>query len=195
MRKKAKQMNSFLNNHNVRGLRNNNPGNLIRTNIAWQGKIPHAQNPDAKFEQFVNLTYGLRAMLKDLINDISKGKNTVRKLISEYAPPSENNTLAYVNSVAKTLGVSIDEKLTQINGKFLLGLVRAIIMVELGKAHTQVTDRHILEAIKMLGDVSTANLKVDTDNGFTLIDVLKPYLLPTLLTVGLFFYTCVTLTL
>lgn len=195
MQKNSRTMDSFLNNHNVRGLRNNNPGNLIRTNIAWQGKIPHAQNPDTKFEQFINLTYGVRAMLKDLINDISKGKNTVRKLISEYAPPSENNTLAYVNSVAKTLGVSVDDKLTQINGKFLLGLARAIMMVELGKSHTLVTDKHILEAIKSLGDVSTANLKVDTNNGFTLIDVLKPYLLPTIITVGLFFYTCVTLTL
>ena len=183
---------SFLNNHSIRGLRNNNPGNLIRTNIAWQGKIPQASNPDKKFEQFENVYYGLRAMLKDLINDINKGKNTVKLLISEYAPKSDNNdTDAYIKSVATTLGVSPTQKLTAINSSFLLKLVRAILKVELGKeAHKELTDSDIMKAITMLGDVSTPNLKVNIDK-FALA---KQYIIPVLITIGLFFYSYVTIT-
>lgn len=181
---------SYLNNHIVRGLRNNNPGNLIRTNIAWQGKIAHSQNPDKQFEQFENVHYGLRAMLKDLINDINKGKNTVKLLISEYAPPNENDTIAYINSVAKTLGVSPTQRLTEINSKFLLKLARAVLQVELGKAHKQITDTDIVKSITMLGDVSTGNLKVIIDK-FALA---KQYIIPALIAIGLFFCTYSTVT-
>lgn len=181
---------SFLNNHSVRGLRNNNPGNLIRTNNAWQGKISYSQSTDEKFEQFENVHFGIRAMLKDLINDINKGKNTVKSLISEYAPRTENNTDAYIASVAKTLGVSPTQRLTEINSAFLLKLSRAILKVELGKANTEVKDSDIAKALTMLGDVSTAKLKVTIDK-FLLV---KQYVIPALITIGLFFYSYVTIT-
>ena len=36
---------SYLNNSALpRGLRNNNPGNLVQTSIAWLGKVPLSQN-------------------------------------------------------------------------------------------------------------------------------------------------------
>lgn len=151
---------SFLNNHKVRGLRNNNPGNLIRTSSAWQGKIPFPQSKDAKFEQFTELKFGIRAMLKDLIHDINKGKNTVNALISEYAPSVENNTKAYIQNVCNTLGVKPTDKLQTVNGAFLLMLVRAICKVELGNSHTLITDNDINEALQILGDASTPALKV-----------------------------------
>ena len=174
------------------GLRNNNPGNLRLTNIAWQGKIPNVENTGKGYEQFVNVHYGLRAMLKDLINDINKGKNTIKLLISEYAPKSDNNdTDAYIESVSTTLGVSPAEKLTQINSTFLLRLSRAILKVELGqKYHNLITDSDIVKSITLLGDVSTSNLKVNIDK-FALA---KQYILPVLITIGLFFYSYVTIT-
>lgn len=151
---------SFLNNHTVRGLRNNNPGNLKRTKDAWQGKVPFPQSKDTTFEQFKEIKYGVRAMLKDLIHDINKGKNTVSQLITEYAPSFENDTKAYIQNVAKTLGVQPNEKLTKIDSKFLTVLARAIMKVELGNAHTLVTDSDINEAFAILGEVSTPTLKV-----------------------------------
>jgi hypothetical protein len=155
---------SFLNNHPVRGLRNNNPGNLKLTSIPWQGKIPKSENKDKDkvFEQFTSIPFGLRAMLKDLINDISKGKNTVKKLISEYAPSTENNTTSYINSVCKSIGVTQDQKITSVNRKFLTLLARAILRVELGNAHKEITDKDIDSSIDILGDSSTVNLKVST---------------------------------
>lgn len=161
---------SFLNSPKlVRGLRNNNPGNLVRTSDAWQGKIPFPQSKDLKFEQFFELRYGIRAMLKDLIHDIKKGKNTVSLLIHEYAPSFENETDDYIKKVSKTLGVSPTQKLTKIDGNFLILLARAIMKVELGNDHLKVTDSDIKEALKILGDVSDKNLIVTITNKF------KPY--------------------
>lgn len=154
-------MSSFLGQKNlVRGLRNNNPGNLVITSIAWHGKIPNSQNTDGKFEQFTSLEYGIRAMLKDLINDINKGKNTLTKLINEYAPAFENNTNAYINSVAKTLGISATGIIKVIDRPLLKLLARAIMKVELGAQHTKVTDSHIDKAIDLIGEVKLSNVSV-----------------------------------
>lgn len=172
---------TFLNNHASRGLRNNNPANLKFTSIAWQGKISKAENKDADktFEQFTALKWGIRAMFKDLINDISKGKNTVKKLISEFAPPSENDTASYIKQVCNSIGVAENDKITKVNRTFLVLLARAILKVELGKYSTQVTDADLNEGIDILGDSSTSNLKVD-------ISVLSKYI-PAFLFLAFFF--------
>lgn len=165
-------MSSFLNNHSVRGLRNNNPGNLIRTANAWQGKIPYKDSKDTKFEQFIDIKHGIRAMLKDLINDINKGKNTVKKLIYEYAPPNENNTQAYIDSVCKSIGVTQDQVITKVNNEFLRLLSRAIMKVELGASHTLITDSDINDAFKILGDASLKNVVVEISK---VNEKLKPF--------------------
>jgi hypothetical protein len=168
-----------------RGIRNNNPGNLIITPIAWQGKIPIPQNTDKKFEQFSSMELGIRAMFKDLINDINKGKNTVRKLINEYAPPSENNTAQYIKDVCQSIGVQPDQQITSINESFLLKLGKAVIKKENGTDSKHVTDTQIKRALSLLGNVSTENLKVDLKT-----KVLK-YAIPIILV----FYSVFTITL
>lgn len=160
-KKKIKMPKSFLNNHKVRGLRNNNPGNLIRTSSAWKGKIPFPQSKDLKMEQFTSVVFGLRAMYKDLINDINKGKNTVKKLIYEYAPPNENDTMNYVNQVCKSIGVQPDQVITKVNNEFLLLLGRAIIKVELGSDHKLISESDLSAALDIIGDVTTSKLKVE----------------------------------
>jgi hypothetical protein len=154
-------MSSFLNNHKTRGLRNNNPGNLIRTPNAWQGKIPYKDSTDTKFEQFTEIKWGIRAMFKDLINDISKGKNTVKKLISEYAPPNENDTKKYISLVCKSIGKTENEVITKVNSDFLKLLGRAIMKVELGNDHVLVTDSDLDDALSILGDASLKNVVVE----------------------------------
>lgn len=99
---------SYLGNMNVtRGLRNNNPFNLIRTNIQWQGKLPVSN--DSKFEQFIDMPHGVRAGIINLRTLINEGYNTIRKLISVYAPTTENDTIAYENAVSKQTGLSLDQ--------------------------------------------------------------------------------------
>jgi hypothetical protein len=116
-----------------RGQRNNNPGNLIKTSINWRGKVEPARNSDGHFEQFYEMKYGVRAMLKDLINDIKKkGKNTVTLLISEFAPAHENNTQAYINYVAKKMGLGVRTPFI-VNKKNMKNLVMAITKHENGR--------------------------------------------------------------
>jgi len=114
----------------VRGLRNNNPGNLVITKIKWDGKVPNEQNTDGKFEQFYKPVMGIRAMIIDVRGDIEKdGLNTIAKLIREYAPENENNTAAYIASVSKQVGIDKDSMLRRDN---YFALVKAIIKHENG---------------------------------------------------------------
>lgn len=169
----------------ARGIRNNNPGNLIITKDAWQGLIPLSKNTDGKFQQFTTMEYGIRAMFKDLVNDINKGKNTVRKLITEYAPPNENNTGQYIKDVCNSIGVTPDQKITSVNQKFLLMLGKAIIKKENAPDHTKVSDSQIIKGMKMMGEVSSQVLKVST----------TPKSLSLLIPLLLVFYTVFTITL
>lgn len=126
-----------------RGLRNNNPGNLVLTTIAWKGKVPNAQNTDGKFEQFTQPLWGIRAMFIDVRGDIEKdGLNTIRKLITEYAPKFENNTAAYIQSVVNQVGIGSD---TRILPAHYLNLLKAIIKHENGKQ--PYSDALIIEAM------------------------------------------------
>jgi hypothetical protein len=118
-----------------RGIRNNNPGNLVITRIPWKGKVPRAKNTDGKFEQFVAMEYGLRAMMMDVRGDIVKdGKNTIRTLITEYAPKWENNTLAYINVVAKKVNLKPDQ-IIPVDKNTMTRLIEAIITHENGGLH------------------------------------------------------------
>jgi hypothetical protein len=144
---------SYLGQSNLpRGLRNNNPGNLVKTSIPWEGKIPHSKNTDSRFEQFIEIRYGIRAKMRDVINDIHKGKNTIEKLIHEFAPAFENNTVAYIASVANALGISPKFVITSISEDFLIDLCKAISTVENGKQFDgYITDADYKDAIAILG--------------------------------------------
>lgn len=100
-----------------RGIRNNNPGNLKLTNIPWKGKIPNQFNTDGIFEQFENWYYGVRAMWKDISGDILEGKNTIRKLITEY---SATDREAYIDFVSAFTGIGKDSRLSDIDMYSLL---------------------------------------------------------------------------
>lgn len=182
-------MSSFLGRTNLsRGLRNNNPGNLVITGDKWQGKIYKPQNTDGRFEQFKEVKYGIRAMLRDVINDILRGKDTVRKVISEYAPPFENNTNLYVNTVSQKLGVNPDAKITVIDSKFMMLLARAIITHENGKKDGDlIKDSDIKSAISILGKFTIPS-KIKVNNDVISADYL---LLPLII----FFYTVLTVAL
>ncbi|MEO8238479.1 MAG: hypothetical protein ABI576_10250 [Flavobacterium sp.] len=146
-------MSSFLGRKDLtRGIRNNNPGNLKNFGIAWQGKIPLPQNTDQNktFDQFTDVKYGIRAMLIDLLGDIGKGKNTLRKLISEYAPNSENNTDVYISTVAKSMGVGADVVIKEVDFTFMFNLAKAIIKHECSPDHDKILDSDILDAIDII---------------------------------------------
>ena len=116
-----------------RGIRNNNPGNL-RWGDPWQGLAPRNKRTDKSFCQFINAAYGIRALARTLITYQDKyGLNTARGIISRWAPESENDTAAYVRSVANAVGVGADDPLDVQDYSVLVPLVEAIIRHENGK--------------------------------------------------------------
>jgi hypothetical protein len=113
----------------TKGLRLNNPGNLRRTNDAWQGLATPQSDPE--FFEFIAPEYGVRAMARTLLNyQQNYGLNSIRDLVSRWAPPTENDTDSYVNAVASRLGVSPD--LTISVASALPALIPAMIVQEQG---------------------------------------------------------------
>jgi hypothetical protein len=135
---------SWLDSSYPRGIRNNNPGNLIITSIPWRDKVPVDQNTDGHFEQFYKFEYGVRALIKDLQSDYKKGLNTIRKLINEYAPNHENNTEAYVNYVANGVGILPDATLYSLDKSVIEQMVFAIDRMENGGSY--ITSTHFNDA-------------------------------------------------
>lgn len=132
----------------VRGIRNNNPGNIRISSANWQGKVPVSQNTDGAFEQFVDMISGIRALAKTLLTYYRKhGLNTVQGLISRWAPGHENPTDAYVAHVARALNVSPAQPISM-NMETLTKLARAIIDFENGPAGATVSTAQIEEGVR-----------------------------------------------
>ena len=122
-----------MNLKNTRGYRNNNPGNL-RHGSKWQGLA--TTQTDTAFCQFVSMTMGIRALCKLLNNYINNGHNTIKKIISRYAPSNENNTQGYINTVSQMVSISPDRILGGVADesgiKSLSMVAAAIVVVENG---------------------------------------------------------------
>lgn len=113
------------------GVRLNNPGNIRLGLTKWAGMS--TDQPDASFIKFKLPEYGLRAMVKILITYHKKHKlNTVRKIITRYAPPVENDTTAYMNHVAAHIGLGVDEEFDDIM-PLIIPLSEVIVMHENGR--------------------------------------------------------------
>ncbi len=112
-----------------RGIRNNNPGN-IRHGENWRGLA--REQTDPAFCVFTSPVYGIRAMGRILLNyQRLYGLKTVREIVSRWAPPSENDTDAYVAHAAEALGVQPDDELCV--SDHLEALLRVIILHENGR--------------------------------------------------------------
>lgn len=87
----------------TRGVKNNNPGNLRKSATRWLGKINPSTDP--AFEQFQSMEYGARASMINARTWYNRGLNTIEKLISKWAPPSENDTESYIRFVSHFTGI------------------------------------------------------------------------------------------
>lgn len=119
-----------------RGIRNNNPLN-IRKGSNWKGERPN--QTDKAFEQFISLEWGIRAAFKLLRNHISGFKgtrpkmNTYRKIITMWAPPSENATEEYINYVCRQCQAQPSDIIDPDNRKQMVWLAREMAFVECGQ--------------------------------------------------------------
>ena len=86
----------------VRGIRNNNPGNLRASRLA-SGK-------DDGFSTFATMVDGYRAMAEQLKMYWNAGLDNVASIVTKYAPASENNTSAYIDSVVSSMRKDLGTK-------------------------------------------------------------------------------------
>lgn len=115
-----------------RGIRNNNPLN-IRKGCRWIGLSP--KQTDKSFCQFSSMVYGVRAGFITLRTYICKHKcNTIEKIISRWAPPKENDTAAYIRTVARRTRLATDLPIRIADKKEMCSLVSAMIEVECGRS-------------------------------------------------------------
>ena len=115
----------------TRGYRNNNPLNMRHDNDRWQGEVVPSQ--DGAFKQFETMAWGYRAAFKLLHNyQKNNGGRILSDFINRWAPPSENNTSAYVSTVAKRAGLSDVSEIDTLKGDTMRAVVSAMSYVENG---------------------------------------------------------------
>lgn len=111
-----------------RGIRNNNPGNIDKGQ-SWEGLAD--DQPDPRFCTFVSPEYGIRAIHKILQSYQSKyGLDTVDGIISRWAPPSENDTVSYINDVSKRCALMPSDHIEVMAPDIAQALVKGIIFHE-----------------------------------------------------------------
>ncbi len=114
----------------IRGIRNNNPGNLeySKTN-PWVGQT----GDDGRFAKFETPEHGIRALGRNLMSYQRQGIDTVSEIINRWAPPTDkNDTMSYIKAVCEQLGVSADDPIDASNPDTLKALCAAIIHHENG---------------------------------------------------------------
>ncbi|MGJ3290245.1 lytic transglycosylase domain-containing protein [Klebsiella michiganensis] len=113
-----------------RGERNNNPGNL---NFVGQAGAS-LERPGGRFARFETAFDGLRAISRQLMLYAGRGINTVEKIISTWAPPSDgNNTPAYIQAVSRQLGVNPQVALNMSDPQVMSALMASIVHHENGR--------------------------------------------------------------
>ena len=115
-----------------KGFRNNNWLNIRISNNNWQGKI--ANNTDGQFEQFETPELGIRAATRNIRTYGQRGLQTVKDIISTWAPTSENNTASYIQNVASHMGVDPNQALDLNDTDTMVKLISAMTISENGRA-------------------------------------------------------------
>ena len=112
-----------------RGIRNKNPGN-IKLGTDWDGLA--AEQTDPTFCIFDEAVMGIRALMRILLTyRFTHNKKNIDSIIRRWAPPSENDTEAYIKFVAKRMEI---EPMDDIDNSIeaYLPLVKSIIQMENG---------------------------------------------------------------
>ena len=114
----------------TRGYKNCNPGNIEKSNDKFQGEVIPSQ--DKRFKQFQSMPYGYRAMFVTLDTYRKRGRDTIEKIITAWAPPVENHTDNYIECVAEWSGVDRNKVLTERSGEDYINIVAAMSRMENG---------------------------------------------------------------
>ncbi|UNA02556.1 internal virion protein D [Enterobacter phage EP1] len=115
----------------TRGIRNNNIGNIRVSKDQWEG----ATGDDGSFVTFDTPDSGVRALAKNLMSYGRQGYDSIEKIINRWAPPSENDTQSYINSVVAATGIPATQSIDLTNPDVLASLSEAIGYHETGSRY------------------------------------------------------------
>lgn len=115
----------------TRGIRNNNPGNIRVSKDQWEGMT----GDDGAFVTFDSPESGVRALGKNLLSYGRRGYDSIEKIINRWAPPNENDTKAYIDSVVAATGIPATQSLDLSNPDTLSALAQAISFHETGSRY------------------------------------------------------------
>ena len=137
----------------------NNPGNIRKNkSFAWQGEQPGMK--EGEYIIFDSLVNGYRAQIKLLNNYILKGYDTVSKIITRYAPASDNNPTAdYISYVCKRTGLAPDQKIAANDYTTIGKLALAMSFFEHGIKNDDGTLSEAINSAKNLLGVITNTVK------------------------------------
>lgn len=115
----------------TRGMRNNNPCNIRISTDVFQGEV--RPSGDKAFKQFETMAYGYRAAFRILKTYINNYKcDTIRKIISRWAPANENHTENYIRTVSERSGIPENDTVYADNREMMIRIVAAMSFVENG---------------------------------------------------------------
>lgn len=131
----------------TRGVRNNNPFNVIKSSSCWLGLKPKSQCTDSVFCEFIDMKYGVRCGLIILRKYIQVYHlSDVRGILSRFAPSKENDTESYIEFVE---GRMRRDGFTPTDIEFgtdkFLSLCAAIIKYECGLVSTPMYLRAVIK--------------------------------------------------
>lgn len=109
----------------ARSLRDNNPLNL--SYVPGQRGIV---GRDGQFGRYGTMADGVSAAVNQIMIDRSRGDNTIRKLVTSWAPPGSNDTAAYIRNVSRWTGYAPDEPLNLSNPRVMSAVVSAMARQE-----------------------------------------------------------------
>ena len=116
----------------TRGMRNNNLLNIRISTDKFQGEVQPSQ--DKEFKQFETAAYGYRAAFRILRTYINNYKcDTIRKIISRFAPSNENHTENYIRVVSERSGIPENDIVYPDNREMMVRIVAAMSYVENGR--------------------------------------------------------------
>ena len=139
----------------TRGQRNNNPLNIRHSADQWQGA--RAQQTDPSFVQFESMAYGYRAAWKLMetyrLRLRQAGMSyTLENIIHRWAPPTENNSDAYLRTVCMLTSLGGNEALprpslarSQGMEQKLILLLSAMTTMECGICMKDINTKDIIE--------------------------------------------------
>lgn len=151
----------FRNHSNVsRGIKNNNPGNIKNNRTQWQGRVSEKENFDKIFVVFEDMTFGLRALMMNLLSYRKRHNlHTIEELISRWAPPFENQTQKYIAFVENQTGIGKNTPLS-FDRKELISIAKAIVIYENGHQNAaQIHPSLYDKAFEMIGQIRLPELK------------------------------------